>query len=267
MKNLIFSFLFIIIFSFSSTAQKISRVDQNLDFRLNVNGIPKNFNYISPSADFLTDENFVISFKISIDKHGQNNLWKSFAYLWKTANSFGANTFLIDSVHLTNNQFITIVKTYYLSDDLMEKNLSFYDKNAVILFGDLDTKNNKKKRKFKLNNNEEFSLLPYEYMKLQNETDSIIKIKNGILTSTIKGKENNLGNFIFLGSGEPKVSSSALMLPMGGGFIFGFGMGLNRKYEAAKYLNYGLFTMTILDYVKNSSLEQESGEITDKADN
>jgi len=193
-------------------------------------------------------------YDLIIEKQGKLSLAPTFQKLWESANAIGANAFSIESVGFEDDKYYIEVDVYYLDEPLMQENFSFYEDNIIVIFGDLNTKDNTKEKSCKVNK-EKISILPYSYIKLRNEIGNETKLSIGGFIGGesihIVGEENKLGRCFTLGG--------ASVAPLGGSVSFGnrgggVGVGIAIKTGSIKpmELSFGLFLMTIFDTVKNN---------------
>jgi len=260
MRTLLFAILSSLFFC-GAQAQNIELLSQDESYKHTE--VPKEFEYIDYKMD-LSSFNRVASFKLTIDKQGKNSLDATFGKFWEMTNKLGANAFSVEDVVFENNQYIVLTNVYYFNEATMQDNFSLYEDNTIIVFGNLNTKNEDKAKTFKLNK-DKISLMPYTYIKYQNEVGQKAKVSvGGFMGSsvTIVGEENKLGRCFSLGGTS--------LMPMGAGVSVGnrgSGVGVGISISTGTVypmdLSFGLFVMTILDTVKRQSEEVETIEATD----
>ncbi|NDW18569.1 hypothetical protein D0T53_06525 [Dysgonomonas sp. 216] len=257
MKSLFFIFLCLISL-FPATAQNIELLYKAEAIEQTIQ--TDQFEYIDFKMDLSTYPK-IGTYKLIIDKQGKNSLSTMFYKLWDAANDIGANSFAIEDVTFSNNQYILQVDVYCLSEDDIQQNFSLYEDNIIVVFGDLNTKNTEKAKTFKMNK-EKMSLYPYTYTIHQNQIGGKTKISiGGLLGSSIEiyGEEYKLGRCFSLGGTSVRPSGSVAVGNHGGGMGIGISIQTGSIYPMD--LNLGLFVMTILDTVKNQA--EESGELTE----
>lgn len=250
MKKIIFATLFLMSI-LCIQAQNIEFTNINESYTSPSKEKVKYFDYIDPQMD-LSAQTKIADCKLTIDKKGKYPLDKTFFDLWKEANKKSANSFSIESIAFENNQYLVDVSLYHLSDSDIDTNLSLYDDNLIIIFGDLNTNNDNKKKSCKVNK-EKIEILPYTYAAFQNEIGEKTKISVGGLMGssiTIKGEDGKIGSFFSLGgfSAAPAVGIGYGYGGAGGGVGISISTGNIYPMEPS----FGLFVMTILDTVKGS---------------
>jgi len=221
---------------------------------------PEAFEYIDYKMD-LSSFYKIAEFKLKIDKHGKKSITNVFYDFWSIANNMGANSFSIEDVTLEDGQYVVFVDLFYLNDENMQYNYSLYEENVIIVFGDLDTKNEDKAKSFKLGK-EKVSLLPYTYIKHQNEVGEKIKLSiGGIFGSSVTevGGEHKLGRCYSLG-GTRVMPSGGVAVGTGGSGM-GVGIAISTGSIYPMDLNFGLFVMTVLDTVKRDTVEVNASEV------
>ena len=231
----------LILFSLSLNAQEtIEILYQNKDYKFVRE--PEYFDYIDADMD-VSSKIKIADYRLTIDKQGANNLTSVFFDFEKLALEAGANSFTIESVSANSMQYIVEVSLYNLNEEEAQENFSFYEQNVVVLIGDLNTKKTDKSKSCKVNG-KKVSLLPYTYLKYQNEIDQKIKINiGGILGSsvTVVGEENKLLRCFSLGG--------ISLAPSTGIGHVGVSISTGAIYPVDPCL--GLFIMTILNNVDN----------------
>lgn len=252
MRTLILLIICLFCYSTVSTAQNVEEVYLADDFRY----IPDidDFIYIDSQMD-LTGFPKTVRYKLIIDPQGKNSFANTYREVKKKANKIGRNAFAIDSVGFDNNQYIVFVDGYYLNEEAIDENYSYYEQNIIVIFGDLNTKNLDKTTSCKVNK-DKVEIAPFTYVLYDNEINGKTKISRGGLLGdavTIVSEPGKLGRCFTLGG--------ATVSPEGVGVAFGnrgggIGVGISIKTGSINPmdLNFGLFVMTILDTVKNAGM-------------
>lgn len=210
----------------------------------------KDFEYIDAQMD-LSDIDKIADYQIQIDKSGKDNLGSVFGKLWKEASKLGANAYALNTISFQNGQYQVLLSLYYLNEEQMQENFSYYDQNIVVVFGDLNTTNEEKFKSCKVNG-QKVEIAPYTYSLFKNEIGSKIKISvGGLLGSSvsIKGADSKLGSCYSLGGLSLMPSGGAVVGSGGSGMGVGINISTGNIYPMG--LNFGLFVMTILDSTNN----------------
>jgi hypothetical protein len=125
-----------------------------------------------------------------------NDLFSSF---WNKANQLGGNSYIVDSIHTSNNEIEVHISIYYLTDKQIEQNSKLFIPNKIYVFGDVKDFYGKKKT-IKVNERKE-NLYPFEYLSINNWVDqkTIISI-GGIFGSKflIRGERDHEPIFLSL---------------------------------------------------------------------
>lgn len=197
--------LFSIIF-FNSTlcfSQNIEILSQNPDYRFEKD--PSEFYSISKDLDASIGTR-VADIQLTIQKENEEEkytLVPMFYKLWEKANSMGSNAFYISETNYSESDkmyFIT-VELWFLDKDQIDENYELYPENLIYIIGNLNTKKENNGKKFRLNG-EKVTVMPYQYLYLENPDDKPTTIHVGGMFGSgvaIKRESGKLPRFFSLG--------------------------------------------------------------------
>lgn len=233
--------LFLLLCFFSPLAfvlgQEITVLSHNLTF------IPKDevhgFHFIGKGYD-LAGKVKIATFRGICSNSGKENLAGMYDKFQESANSFGANSFRVDTASFDSaNQSVVVISAYYFYDDELNMVEQQLPSNMVYVIGSLDG-DKQKGKKFRFNG-EKIVLMPLEYVAHQNQVGEETTISVGGLTGAkcwIKGKTGRLPeHFSLAGFGVGGVS---VVTP--GQVGIGFNTGRVEKVD----LNLGQFLVSVL---------------------
>lgn len=231
-------------------AQNVLPMIRNYSF-VSTNKVDE-FEYIT--SDFnLSQETEIGLYKLTINKQGKNWLAPVFDEFWQAANKIGANSFAIEKVDFVNDQYIVEVSIHYLNKLQMQENFSLYDKNTVVVFGDLNTKNVEGRKSFKVNK-DKHEVAAYSYILFRNKIGNRLKISvGGFMGSSVSvlGEQNKLARCFSLGGTTVMPAGGVAVGNRGTGVGVGLSISTGSVYPMG--LSFGLFTMTILNALNNTN--------------
>jgi hypothetical protein len=188
----LFIVLGICLFSISAFGQSIEVLELNKKYQKEY--VYKPFKALNKRFD-ITELNKIAVLKGSVTQSVfVNDLLSSF---WNKANQFGANSFIVDSVHKTHNKIEVCISVFCLTDEQMEKNSKLFASNKIFVFGNVKEFGGKK-RTIKVNGEKEV-LSPFEYLSIKNEVGHRTDISiGGFMGSRISFKGEKQCKPVFL---------------------------------------------------------------------
>ncbi len=244
MKSLLFSFLLFASIGMNLFAKdNIQVLWQNEDFQFNKK--PKEFYFMGQDVDSTIGIK-IAEVEMNVSKAGQkSNLQFAFYTLWEKANKMGSNAFfMVDSQFINEEKNYNIqVDLFYITGEEIDEVINTYPVNEIIIFGDINTKNETKGKSFSLNG-EKLTIMSYSYIIHENEIGKETTISVGGFTGTktwIKGEQGKPSKYFSLGG--VSVAPSVGMGSRGGGI----GLSISTGSIFSLDPNFGEFLLRVLE--------------------